>query len=175
MADPVLPQPSEYDDFQKNYKSQNLIDNSPSHVRRVYDNSPYLVLPNQKFYIKLHCLEPSLVVYIRQLGELYGDPIPVDLTDFGINFYLYNKHNKLEAKGPATLTDPLTGELTYDWQPLYIQEKGIYNFEFEFTHTKLVGGPFEDDSVDDGFENGSSITASFKLPGYDARYEIIVI
>ena len=179
MADPVLPHPSEYDNFQRNFRSQNLIDNPPTNVRRVYDNAPYLILPNQKFYIKLNSLLPNLVVYIRILGELYGDPIPMNLTGYTINFYLYNNHSKLTTKGTAVLTDATTAEVTYKWQPLDIQEVGIYNFEFEFRNDNPPIDPDNSGGFDDGFGGGfggePENNPSFKLPSYDARYEIIVI
>lgn len=151
-----MDQASGYTSFSRNFKSQNVIDNSPTNVRRVYENAPYLVLPNQKFNIKLGCLQPSLIVYIRILGELFGDPIPMDLTGYTINFYMYDKVAKLVAKGLASVSDNLIGEITYQWKDLDIQEKGIYNFEFEF----LIN---------------SDPTKTFKLPTSDSRYEIIVI
>lgn len=145
---------SGFDSFDRDYYAENWIDNKSWAKRKVYDTTPYLILPSQKFNIKLHNLLPNFYCYIRAGAEQFGDRIAFPLSGYEVNFYLYDEGNNLVLKDAAEISNLKLGEIRYSWKPLDIQEKGIYVCELEFIET--------------------SSGKTFRLPDTQNRFEIIV-
>lgn len=145
---------SGFDDFERDYYAENWIDNKSWSKRKVYDNTPYLILPSQKFNLKLNSLLPNFYCYIRFSAEQFGDRVAFPLSGYRINFYLYDSGNNLILRNAAEVSNLSLGEIRYTWKPLDIQEVGIYTCELEF------------------IEESSS--KSFRLPDTQNKFEIIV-
>lgn len=145
---------SGFDTFPRDYRSINWIDNNTWEKRKVYNNAPYLVLPGQKYHIRLTNLLPNFVCYIYVPGEQFGDPLPFPLSGNRIIFYLYDAQNNLVIRDTALVSNLDLGEVTYEWKALDIQQEGVYTFEVEVI-----------DEV---------TSKSFRLPDGKTRYEIIV-
>lgn len=155
MSNTPTEQPSNFDDFlsQADFVPKNWIDTKTWVKKRVYDQNPYLSFSDQKFNIKLGQLKPYFYAYCRQKGELFGDDVAFDLTDYTVNFYLYDSFHNLVIKDMMEITNITCGEVCYEWKELDIQKCGFYTCEIEFI--------------------GSDGT-SFKLPDDKVKFEIIV-
>jgi len=145
---------SGFNTFNRDYYSENWIDNNSWEKRKIYDNTPFLVMPSKKFNIKLNNLLPNFYCYVRVSAEQFGDRVAFPLSGFRINFYLYDNNSNLVFRDIAVINNLSLGEIKYEWKPLDIQSEGNYYCELEF--------------VDEA--SGKSFT----LPDNKNRLEIIV-
>lgn len=147
----------EFDDFkeQVDYDIKNVIDSDSWKEKKIYDESPFLVLPNTKFNIKIGALLPKYVVYIRKRAEQFGDAVGYDLTDCTINLIVYGKDGNAIIKDTMQVTNKKLGEVTYTWKPFDLQQVGFYTANIEVILPNNGG--------------------NFILPNSNIKAEIIVI
>ena len=147
-----MAQASSFDEFQSNYDKVNRIDVDTWTKKKIYDESPYLVLPALKYHLKLGDTS-EFKCSIMKLGEQFGDPIGLPgLEDYSITLKVMDFNYNVVCIGNMNVIDANTGQVGYVFSPLDFSNNGKYFFEI-----MLVG---ED--------------ASFTLPGQSIRYEIIV-
>jgi hypothetical protein len=83
------------------------------------------------FYIKRHDTRPSLV---KNLLDANGGQ--VDLTSAAtVVFIMSASGTRKIDRRPVAVTDPLTGEVSYQWQSTDTDTSGAYDGEFEVTFT----------------------------------------
>ena len=145
---------SKIETFSNDYRLTDEIDTNSWAKRKIYDNSPFLVMPSYKFFIRLGSLLPSFFCYVRINGEQFGDSLPCNLTNSTIAFKLYNSSGEIVLVDTCTISNPNLGEVRYDWKEFDITQKDIYNFEIEVTDITSL--------------------KSFVLPEYLNKYQIIV-
>lgn len=148
-----MPQESGFDTFLTDYDKVNWIDTKTYTKRKVYDDKPYLILPNFRFNVKLGDTLPIFKCYVKKCGEQFGDPISlpaIDTYDFVIRVYDYN--NQIIFVGDMEVTNADLGELSYTFKNLDFSQAGIYYCEIE----------------------AKSSLGTFTLPDTHIKYEIIV-
>ena len=128
------PHPSNFSSFVSDYDKINWIDTETWTKKKVYDKNFWLVIPNQKFAIKLGNNKPTLTVFLKTTGEQFGDAItPLNITDYTIIFKCYDLNGELIIKAPATITNTTIGQIEYAFQDLDFYYKGTFTGEFDFT------------------------------------------
>lgn len=152
----LVPTTSGYNDFisQTNYDGEDLLYRPTWYNKKVYSETPYIVLPNLKFNIAIGDTKPDLKFFIFKLGEQFGDPIPfpnLDTYTITVKFYDYNSN--LIAFGAPSAINQRSGEIIYTFSPFDFAKSGIYFFEVELMD-----------------ENGSVLT----LPESNIKNEVIV-
>lgn len=101
---------------------------------RPYYDDAYLVFPNAKpFKIKLGSLTPTFRVFVYQQGNLFGDPLPLELAGLNISLRLYNSNGVLTSSGIALASNMETAEVEYSWKKFDLKETGTFSVELLFT------------------------------------------
>lgn len=120
-------------DFSKkvDYKIDNVIDTNSYEQKKIYSSTPFVVLPQLKFNIKLNSLLPKFTCFIRERGEQFGDATAYDLTNKTVRLFVYDKNSNLVVRSNMTVTNARLGEVTYDWKEFDLQEVGFYTCEIE--------------------------------------------
>lgn len=126
---------SEFDSFQSNYDKKNWLDNKTWASKKIYDDEGFwLVIPNQRFNLRLGDTKPALVVFLRKQGEQFGDPItPLNIVDITAKFKVYDDSGNLITVGNASMTDADAGQFEYSFTALDFTEPGRFFGEFEFS------------------------------------------
>lgn len=148
-----MAQDSGFSTFQSDYDKVNRIDTPTWTKRKVYDDRPYLILPNYKFNMKIGDTKPIFKCFVKKAGEQFGDAITLpNLDTYTITFKVYDYNDNLVFMGPMVASNTDAGELTYVFSSLDFSQAGLYYCEVELT-------------------NGSN---TFTLPDTHIKYEIIV-
>jgi len=137
------------------YNIEDNINNPTWQKRKIYNQAPYLIMPQYKFFIRFGSLLPKFVCYILNKAEQFGDPIPFDFTSYKAVLRLFNSIGEVVLSGDMEVTNQDLGEVTYTWKNLDLNKKDIYDFEVEII------------DIDD--ENNS-----YTLPEYLGKYKVIV-
>jgi len=148
------PHPSEFDNFSRDFYAVNWIDNPTWQHRKIYNNTPFLKVPGNKFNIKLGNLLPNFYCYLTVSAEQFGDTVAFPLNNFDIKFYLYDNNYNLILRSNAEVNNYSLGEIVYNWKSLDIEKEGVYTCELEF--------------ID------KNTKSSFRLPDTTNRIQIIV-
>lgn len=121
---------SGFDEFQSDYNKENWIDNNTWESKKIYDDSPYVVLPGFNIGFRLGS-SYLLKLYIKCKGEQFGDPIAFpNLSDYAIFLKVYDQ-NKMCMLGTMNITNTVLGEVSYKFTNLDFNKKGHYNFVVE--------------------------------------------
>lgn len=148
-----MPQQSDFNIFNSDYDKVNRIDSPTWEKKKIYDETPFLILPNQKFVIKLGDTKPDFKCFIRKGGEQFGDSIPFpNLINNTCILKIYDYNYNIVTMGTMLVSNEFVGELTYSFDILDFAKEGIYFFEVEIH----IG------------------EARFTLPSSSIKYEIIV-
>jgi hypothetical protein len=99
---------------------------------RPYNDLPYLVVTNKILRVKLGDTLPSLRAFVYQKGNLFGDPLPLELAGLTIVLNLYDNRNQLVSAGLATVSDTDRAEIEYIWKKNDFRQTGVYYAEFTF-------------------------------------------
>ena|ERR1039458_8527040 len=97
---------------------------------RIFNDLPYLVFPDKILKIKLGDSLPSLRAFVYQKGNLFGDPLPLELAGLTIFLNLYNNRNQLVSSGLGQVSDSDRALIEYFWKPFDFKEAGVYYAEF---------------------------------------------
>lgn len=127
-------QASEFGDFDSNYDKVNRIDINTWTTKKVYDETPFLILPNLKFNIILGDTEPALMVFVKKGGEQFGDSITLpNLENYTITIKVYDKNSKLIIIDEMIINDLESGQIKYNFKQLDFIKSGTYYYNIEFS------------------------------------------
>jgi hypothetical protein len=100
---------------------------------RPYDESPYLVFPGANpLKVRQGSSNPPLTAFVYQKGNLFGDPLPLELAGLDIAMRLFDSNGNLVVFGPAFVVDADRALIEYDWQQFDLRETGTFTAEFVF-------------------------------------------
>lgn len=84
------------------------------------------------FTIKQSDTSPSIRATLKD-----ADGNPINLTGATVQFHMKSVDGTLTVDQAATITTPLAGVVTYDWQASDTDVAGTYSAEFEVTYADL--------------------------------------
>lgn len=149
-----MPQDSGFENSNTEYDKVNHIDNNTWEQKRPYDEQPYLLLPANNFFIRLGNTQPSLKIFVKKLGERFGDVIALpSLSSYTIKIRVFDMSDNIVFVGSMSVVSETSGEIKYDFNALDFTNKGMYYFLIDFT------------------ADGSTFT----LPSTATKFNIIVI
>ena len=124
-----MAQASEFDEFESNYDKVNRIDTPTWTTKKVYDETPFLILSSLKFHLALGDTGPDLMVFVKKNGEQFGDPITLpNLDEYAITIKFFDKNNKLVTVGTMQVNDLESGQIKYSFSPFDFMQPGIYYY-----------------------------------------------
>ena len=123
-------QPSGFNTYKTSvdYNLQNWNDSDNENVeftKRQYSELPYVTKAWEKFKIKSRTSGPIFKVFVKQLGEQFGDPIGFDFTNQTVGIIVYDGNDQPVTAGTMTVSDVKLGEVSYQFDKLDFAQPGI--------------------------------------------------
>jgi hypothetical protein len=84
--------------------------------------------PLSTFYIKQGDLSPSISEYLRN-----ADGSAIILTGCTVKFHMMNSAGVVKVNTSATIDNPTTGQVHYDWSGSDTDTSGVFYREWEVT------------------------------------------
>jgi hypothetical protein len=103
---------------------------------QAYDTTPFVKFVSNPIFINVGQLNPTVHGFVFQRQDLFGDKNAYDLTDFTINFYLYNDNDVLVVTGVFDILDASRGEIEYVWKDFETSFPDNYYVVLEFIYLK---------------------------------------
>lgn len=107
-------------------------------------------MANEPFYIKQHATAPSWVYDVQDDVDT-PTPTPVDLTSatsVQFRMRIAQTSGTPKVSGAMTITDAVSGRVTYDWQIGDTDEVGTYDVEHAVTWSDGTVEVFPNDSYE---------------------------